>query len=108
MLGPRDARGLQAVLLCVGLLSFVVGALAGLPLMRWVSRVQPSDGFPTLALIALAIPSASIGLGAWAWRRNKVRKLASGYAIATGVGGLGIIAIEVFFGLVLLMLSRGS
>lgn len=106
-LGPRDARGLQVALGCIGVLSVTVSAVAGIALMWWVYLLHsnPNEPFPTMAPIALALPLASIGFGAWAWHGNKVRRLASGGAIAMGTGSLAIVAMEVFFGFVFLLLS---
>jgi hypothetical protein len=60
---------------------------------------NPRGTFPVLALAGVALPLISVGIGVWAWRGNKVQRLTSGVAIAVGIAGLAIVAIETVVGL---------
>jgi hypothetical protein len=84
----------------------MVGFFGGDLLFIWVSliKINGTGGFPTIALGALSLPVASIGLGLWTWREKKVRVLASVYAVAAGVLGLGLAATLVAFGFILVRL----
>jgi hypothetical protein len=84
----------------------MAGTLAGLALFVWLSviKVDGTRGFPVLSLLGLAVPLASIGLGAWTWRDKKVRVFASVYAVATGAGALVIAALFVIIGFIFMRL----
>ncbi len=90
----REARGLQVVLVSLGFLAVVSGAVASAPLFVWVSTLRAAHPwpFPAAALLGLVLPFVSIALGAWAWRGHRVRRLVSGYAIAAGAAALVIVA----------------
>jgi hypothetical protein len=77
-----------------------------LALFVWLSviKVSGTGGFPALSLLGLALPIASIGLGAWTWREKRVRVFASVYAVATGAGALVIAALFVIIGSIFMRL----
>ena len=110
MPGPREARSLQLVLICIGFLGVIGAALAAGPIFVWVSTLRTAHQlpFPIAALLGLVLPFASIGLGAWAWRGRRVRRLASGYAMAAGVAALVIVVGMAGIALLVRLLSMTS
>ena len=95
------------VLVSLGFLGVVSGAVASAPLFVWVSTLRGAHPwpFPAVALLGLMLPFASIGLGVWAWRGRRVRRLVSGYAIATGAVALLIVGGMAALASVLLLLA---
>lgn len=67
-------------------------------------RAPHPFSFPAAALLGLVLPFASIALGARAWRRRKVRRFVSGYAIVAGVAALVIVAGMTLLALLALLL----
>ena len=97
--GPRDARGLQLGISCLGLFSFITGGFAGILFLAWAIYRRDSSlafPFPTPGLLGFVPPLASIWLGVWTWHANKVWRLASIIAILAGVVGLGFVVIDGF------------
>jgi hypothetical protein len=104
--GPREARGLQIALGCLGFMSMITASLSSIFFFGWVATLRTNPfPFPAAALLGFLPAVVSIGLGAWAWRANRVRKLAPLTAIAGGAFALLFATGFVFFGLVLLRLS---
>jgi hypothetical protein len=84
----------------------IPATLASMFFFGWVAtlRTHPFP-FPAPMLLAFLPALISIGLGAWTWRANKVRRLASVTAIAGGAVGLLLAAMFASLGLLLLRLS---
>lgn len=89
--GPRDARGLQALLVVGGFLGLLTGTFGSAPLFIWLSvlnRHHSYASFPFVSLVAFLLPLVPIVLGLWAWQGRRVRKFVAAYALVTGWLGL--------------------
>jgi hypothetical protein len=108
--GPREARSLQVVLIGLGFVGVIGAALATTPIFVWVSTLRTAHPwpFPIAALLGLVLPFASIGLGAWAWRGRRVRRLVSGYAMGAGVVAFVIVGGMAAIAFVLLLFSAST
>lgn len=107
----RRGRGWQLSLACLGFTSLIAGVYSGALAFGgivWIStgRTAPAVGQFALALLSLSIPALTFALGAWTWRTNRVRRHASGYAMATGVAAVGIVIILVAAAAVPMLLLR--
>ncbi len=60
---------------------------------------------PAFALLGLVPPLTSIALGLWAWRRRRVRRFVSAYAIVVGMMALLIVASFMTISLAIVLLA---
>jgi len=92
-------------LTCLSILSLATGMFAGVlgmaALLLGPELAGPSK---TASIFIALIPMASVGLGLWSWRTNRVWRMVSAYTIGAGV--LGILFVVIPAALVLVSEHR--